>query len=184
MSHFTTAQLQALKADIAADPVFGQLAHTTDNAIDIANAYKLPASPGYWVFATFIPENEIYDKASVDGTTWDWTTYIAQSATEQNGWSRMIASNNGLRPAFANQRAAFAKIFAGSGAGPQAQRLHLNTISRRLARRFEKVLATATVGGSGTRGSTANPDTPGVDKNGAFIEAVLDAQEILDAWAS
>ncbi len=123
----------------------------------IANAYNLNATPDYWVWKTSLRAKDIYETTTADATTWSWTTYINRSQGERDGWQELFAVTGMTNPSLANVRQGVADIF--SGAGGATQRTHLLTIARRLARRAEKLFAIATVGGVGTRGSTANPDT-------------------------
>ena len=164
----TTAQLAPVKADILADSALNAFPNNSDGNSAIAAAYAVIASPDYWVWRTMVPEAEIYEVTTDTATTWDWTTYIAQSLPEQGAWRQMVSMRGGMNPSLANVRAGFAKIFAGGTAGPTAQRAHLTAVARRKSNRVEKLLANATAGGSGTRGSTANPDTLSFEGNVSF----------------
>ena len=164
MSIFSTAQLAAVKADIIANGDLNSQPNNSDGAFEIARLYNLAASPAYNVWGTSISRATIYNQISSDGTTWDWTTYKNQGATEQNAWVQMFmgdAANFGQL----NLRAGIGKIFTGS-AGANAQRDHCLASGRRTCTRLEKLLAVAvtsppanTGNNTGTaRGSTTNPD--------------------------
>lgn len=148
---------------------FSQLV-AAKNYQPLADAYNLPANPTYWVWKTALTAKEIYETTTPapDNTTWDWTQYIAQSQGEQGAWSAMFSPGT-ISPARPNVQGAFAKIFAGAGAGPTAQRAHLNAMSRRPARRTEKLLV---VSGSGTTGT---PGTMG-------FEGMLRAIDLANAF--
>jgi hypothetical protein len=90
----------------------------------------------------------IYNSTSPDATTWSWTTYKAQSVTEQNAWVQMFMGDQ-ADFSKANLRAGVAAIFTGS-AQANAQQAHVLAMGRRLAKRVEKALASGT-------GSTASP---------------------------
>lgn len=160
-------QLAALKADIAANNVqiviggvtiaIKDVPNTPDQNAEIANWYNLVASPDYWVWKSFVRDQDIYSSTTVDGTTWSWTIFINRSQGERDGWRQMVNMAGGLNPSLAAVRQGVADIF--SGAGGAAQRTHLLTIGRRLSTNAEKLFAAATAGGVGQRGLAANPDT-------------------------
>ena len=156
----TSTQLTALRNNINADPTFSTMPLTSDASVVIANSYNQIAVPDYWVWRTRVMEREIYEATSPDGTTWDWSTYIAQSAREADAWERMFAGGF-CNPSLAQTRAGIAKIFSGTGASVVAQRAHLLAMFRRLATRGEKVFAV----GAGT---TAAPSTLGFEGTLSF----------------
>jgi hypothetical protein len=153
----TNSQFQALKTIVDGDPALSVIPNTPDGNIEVAAALNQPATPDYWVLRTFVADTEIYEKATADGTSWSWPIYIARSVAERAAWDLMVRTKGGINPSLASVRTAVADIF--SGAGGAAQRAHLLVVSRRRATRAERAFAAATVGGAGTRGSTANPDT-------------------------
>jgi hypothetical protein len=150
----TAAQLQALKSDLAAN-------FPTLQDEEAAAQYNVPANPDYWVWRSFVPDSEIYAATSPDSTTWSWTIFIGRSQGERDAWRQMVNMAGGLNPSLANVRAGVADIF--SGAGGVNQRAYLLSVGRRKSTRGEKLFATATAGGAGQRGSTANPDTMGFE---------------------
>lgn len=150
------AQLQALKADIAADPSLAALPNTGENDFTIAAAYNLTATPDFWVWRTAVREAEYTASPSPDGTLWSWPAYIARSVGEQNAWGRMFMGNASVNPSLPNIQQGFADIFSGTQNSAPAQRTHLMACSRRKATRAEKVFAVGT-------GSTAAPATMGYE---------------------
>lgn len=159
----TSGQLAALKADINANQttiVVGgvsiaikDLPNNPDVNVEIAAWYNL-ATAAFWVWRSFVRDQDIYSQTSVDNTTWSWSIFIARSQGERDAWRQMVNMAGGLNPSLANVRAGVADIF--SGAGGAAQRVHLLTIGRRLATNAEKLFAAGT-------GDTANPATMGYE---------------------
>ena len=127
------------------------VANNNDQAI--ANAYNLDANPQYWVWRTKVLKTDIYQKASVDGTTWNWTEYINRSAAEKAAWQEMFDNPDlAFNPSLPSVQQGLQDIF--SGASSAGQRMHIRTFCRKLARRIERLL----LNGSGT-GTTTNPGT-------------------------
>jgi len=153
------AQLATLKTDINANTTqitvggvataIKDLPNNGDVNVEIAAWYNLPTA-AFWVWRTFVRDQDIYSLASVDATTWSWSIFIARSQGERDAWRQMVNMAGGLNPSLVNVRAGVADIF--SGAGGAAQRTHLLTIGRRLATNAEKLFSTGT-------GDTANPAT-------------------------
>lgn len=156
----TTTQLQALKADIAADPAFATLPHNSDGGFAVAAAYNLLRVPNWYVWRTDVPTSEC-KKAMV------WTEYIARSVGERDAWVFML-SNGTINGGDANVRQGIADIF--SGPGGAASRVALLAVAKRVATRAEKLFSSGT-------GSEASPAT-------MTFEGSLSYQNILDAWAS
>lgn len=152
----TNAQKALIKADIIANPDLNAFPNNLDGNYEIARLYGLTATPDFYVWRTEVTRAEVYHETSSDGTTWSWTTYKNQGATEQNAWVQMFMGDraNFAKP---NLRAGIAAIFTGS-AQANAQRGHCLAMGRRLAKRGEKVLASGT-------GSTASPATMGFEGN-------------------
>lgn len=149
---FTTAQIAAIKADITANPDLAALPAGGDGAFAVAALYNLPASPAYIVWKSKVTEADIVSLTSDELTTWSWPAYIARSAAEQAGWSRMVGVTGVINPALPQVRQAILDIFSGTGAQAIAQRTHLAAMGKRSATRIEKLFAT----GSGV---TATPST-------------------------
>lgn len=153
---FTPAQKTTIKADILANSDLLAVYNVGD-LTSLAGLYNTDASPAYWGWRTNVTRAEIYGDVSPDATTWSWTTYKNQGATEQNAWVQMFMGDQ-ANFSKANLRGGVAAIFTGSQAATD-QKNHVLATGRRKSTRLEKLLAVATVGGIGTRGSTANPDT-------------------------
>ncbi len=155
----TDPQKATLKADINANTntilvagVQTQIKDTVNNGdinVDVAAWYNLPTA-SFWVWRSFVRDQDIYSLTTVDATTWSWTIFIGRSQGERDAWRQMVNMAGGLNPSLTSVRAGVADIF--SGAGGAAQRTHLLTIGRRLATNAEKLFSTGT-------GDTANPAT-------------------------
>ena len=155
----TTTQLQALKADITADPVLNAYPKNSDGAWAIAQAYNLEASPVFIVWKTDVPTSEC-KKAMV------WTEYIGRSVGERDAWVFML-SNGTINAADPNIRQGIADIFSGPGGASSC--VALLAIAKRNATRAEKLFATGT-------GLDASPAT-------MTFEGTLSYQEVMNAWA-
>jgi hypothetical protein len=166
----TTAQLQALKADIAADPALKDLPRNSDSAFAIADAYNLPANPDFWVWKTTLRKIDVVSETGPDGTVFSWSSYIARSAAEQNAWAQNWNSTLTVNPSLPQVRAAFADIFSGSNNNAPATRTHLLAMARRKATRAEKLFATGT-------GTAATPAT-------LTFEGALRFSDVEQAWNS
>jgi len=170
-----------------------------DNAQDIANWYNLNASPNYLVWRSSLSRAEVYHtngtKASDgSGTIWNWNTYKAQSATEQNAWTQMFMGDT-APISLMNFRNGVDAIFSGS-AQQIAQRDHIFGVGRRLATNGEKVFVTAITTGATAnngneiaqaRGSLRNPDQLGFRMDNAitiWAEGLISSSDITKAWSA
>lgn len=146
----STAQLAAIKADILANPALSGQPNNSDGNAAIALVYNAVAAPDYWVWRSDVSRAQIYSDTGDGSSTWNWTTYKNQSATEQNAWVQMFM---GDKADFGkvNLRAGVAAIFTGS-AQANAQRDHVLSVGRRKATRIEKLLKAS---GAGTTGDPA-----------------------------
>lgn len=177
----TTAQQQALKADIiaASDPACQALEAdptSSDLAVAVAALYNLNASPDYWVWRTSVAKHELVNTTSidVDGTTprnfiWIGNGFITRSAGEQAAWRELFNGTDSTNTSLSNVRQAFTDIFSGTG-NAASNRTHLANVARRKASRIEKLLAT----GAGT---AASPSTMG-------SEGPLSYPDVLEAMKS
>jgi hypothetical protein len=156
----TTAQLQALKAEILADAALNAQPNNSDGAFFIAAELNKLASPAFIVWRTNVPTADI-KKAVV------WTEYIARSQGERDAFV-LINSNFIVNAADANVRQGFADIF--SGVTGATTRANLTALAKRSATRAEKVLATGT-------GTDATPAVMG-------FEGELSYQDVQAARAS
>jgi hypothetical protein len=170
----TTAQLQTLKADIAANnntipagqPWSGSFAgtavklvpNTGDGNAAVAGWYNLTAATDFWVWRSSVSKDELVGSTSVDGTVFSWTGagYITRAQGERDAFTAIFSSAGAVNPSLANVRQAFADIFSGSTAPAPANRTHLLTVARRKASNAEKLFATGT-------GSTASPAVMGFE---------------------
>lgn len=138
----TTEQNTTLKAAILADSVLNAFPNTPDGAFAIADALNLTNVPDFIVWRTDIPTKDV-KKVVV------WTEYVGRSVGEQGAFSLMI-SNGIIDASQTNVRQGIQDIFSGpSGANTRSA---LTAISKRKARRIEKILATGT-------GTDASPAT-------------------------
>lgn len=133
----TSAQLLALKAAIAADPVLSAKPNTADGAFDIAAAMNLAAAPDFFVWRTAVPVDEIMQNG------FDWTRVDNLTVGKARIWDWMMRTGT-LNPSRANVRAGINATF--NVAADQATRLAAFTHCQRLATRAEKLFAT----GAGT----------------------------------
>jgi hypothetical protein len=157
----TTAQLQALKADIAADPALADLPRNSDNAFLIADAYNLIASPAFTVWRTSVSIAEIMSNGfrwtDVDGLTagkariWDWMTRLGT-----------------INPSKPNIQQGIVDCWGARASSQQTQGIEAHC--KRAATRAEKLFATGT-------GSTANPGT-------LTFEGALRYSDVEQAWNS
>jgi hypothetical protein len=138
----TVAQLQALKADINADPELSVIPNSSDGNYAIAQAYNAQANPAFTVWQTGIDTANV-KKAVV------WTEFIGRSQGERDAFRLMIQDGT-INAADPNVRSGFNDIFSGpSGATTRA---NLLALAKRLSTRGEKLFATGT-------GSDADPAT-------------------------
>lgn len=167
----TVPQLDVLAADIAAQPILAALPKNSDSAVLIADVYNAIASPVYWVYKTSLREDEVYEQTSSDGTTWSWTTFMAQTVTERETWALMFRRGT-INPALPQARTGITQIFGGSTAPVVTQRTHLTALFRRRATVGEKLLIVPASGA----GTTASPATMG-------FEGALRGWDVEQAWA-
>lgn len=143
----TEAQYLTLKNDILAD---GTLATAVTNLDDpsIVAAYNATASPNFWVFKTSVPPSEYKGAGGLV-----WTEVDALSVGKARIFEWMTGNLTlPVNAADANQRQGIADAFAGA----TTTLANLGVLRRRLATRFEKLLATGT-------GSTGSPATMAVE---------------------
>jgi hypothetical protein len=157
----SNGQLQAIKADISANPDLDSYPAGSDGSFAIAYAYNLPATPDFIVWKTLLHEQDIAGQVSAESTSWSWSAFITRSQGERDGWGRMFNGTYSVNPSLPNVRAAFVDIF--SGAPGASQRTHLAAMSKRKASRIEKLLASGT-------GSLAVPATMGFEGNVTYQE--------------
>jgi hypothetical protein len=145
----TTAQKQALKADILADPALEPRfrANDPDGLQMIADAYNAPASPAFVVFKKAQPPvrvEEIGD--AIDATELDNLTSVKLQRLQ----TFAAYSGGTINPSTQDRRDFYDKVFAGTDG--TVTRPRLAALWRRNATRAEKLFATGT-------GTTASPAT-------------------------
>lgn len=152
------AQLQAIKADIAANGDLNVFPNNSDGAFAIATLYNQPASPAFTVWKTNVSVTQIGDAFS--------GTELAGLTTGNQTRLQTIAqfSAGGVNPSKADRRQFFDDVF--SGAGGATTRANLLALWKRPATRIEKLLAAGT-------GSDASPATMGSEGSisGLDVEA-------------
>jgi len=166
----TTAQLTALKADLAANAAtvaingmataINAVPHGTANAQAVADWYNLPAAPAFTVWRTDVSKDE------VNGAV-DWTEVVALATNPLLAF-QLLKDQSKVNASQASIRAAFGAIF------PAATKPNSNAgllaVARRSATNAEKLFATGT-------GTTGSPATMG-------FEGALTAQDVLNAWSA
>lgn len=158
----TTAQLQALKADIALDPVLSLVPKTSDGAFQVAAAYNLAASPAFTVWrsnVTIRETGQAFNGTELAGLTTGNQTRLQTIA---------VYFDAGYNAGLADVRQMFNDIF--SGAGGTTTRAQLLALWKRFATRVEKLFATGT-------GSDASPAN-------LVFEGTVSYNDILAAWNS
>lgn len=148
----TDAQQAALKADILADPTLSAQPMTMDGAIAIAAVYNTLSSPDYYVYKTSVKVSDIGDNINAG-------ELVGLTALNLQRLQCLCGDLSGgtINPTIKDRRDAFAQIFSASSG--TITRPQLDALWRRLATRVEKLLAVTSPGNTGTRGTTANPDT-------------------------
>ena len=135
----TTAQLQTLKAAIAAetDPTFVAYRTNGDNGM-MAAFYNQPSSPAFIVWRTAVPQDEITQNG------FDWVRVDNLSVGKARIWEWMFG--NTLRvfnPSKANVRAGIEAVWKGTAAD-LAVRAAVYTHCKRAAKRCEALYSTGT----------------------------------------
>jgi len=149
----THEQQIAFKADVLADPVLSQLEHTSDNAFFIADAYKLDASPAFYVWKTNATQDEIMQNGM------DWTRVDNLSVGKSRIWEWMFTNQSrSFNPAKPNVRAGIDAVWVGTAAD-LAVRAAVYLHCQRPANRLEKLFAT----GTGTAMPGGTPATMGFE---------------------
>lgn len=164
--NLTPQNLQAIKAEVAADQVLGQLPQTPDNAFAIAAALNLAASPEFVVWKKSVSVAEIM----LNG--FDWTRVDNLTVGKSRIWEWMTQFGT-INPTKDNIRAGIDATWVGTAAD-LAVRAAVYVHCKRNAKRWEKLIATGT-------GSDASP---AVIPDGFTDTDMLQYTDILNAWAS
>jgi hypothetical protein len=175
----TPAQLQTLKADLAANTAtvlingiatqIKDVPRGAQNAGTTAEWYLLTAAPDYLVWRTSVDITEIM----LNG--FDWTRVDNLSVGKSRIWEWMTQLGT-INPSKPNIRAGIDATWVGTQADLNV-RAAVYTHCYRLCTRIERLFVAATSGGSGTRGTSANPDTMG-------FEGEINGDDIIQAWAA
>jgi len=143
MAGLTHAQLLVIKADVLATPAFVAAIAASDLGI-ITDAYNALASPSFTVWKTNVSVTEI-------GNNFNGSDLAGLTTANHSRLQTIAAySEAGVNPSLSDRRAFFDDVF--SGAGGTVTRAQLLVLWKRLATRFEQLLATGT-------GSDASPAT-------------------------
>lgn len=141
----TTAQLQAIKAVIDADPALSGQPLNSDGAFFIANALNLLADPVFIVWKSLVQQDEI----TQNGFT--WTEVDGLSVGKARIWEWLFLNEDrAINPSRPNVRAGIIEVWTGTAAKLAVQAAVL-AHCKRSATRAEKALAT----GAGTDASPA-----------------------------
>lgn len=138
--HFTDAQNTIVRAVVRAEPSLATAVNVADD-ITIAAWLNADATPPYYVWKTSMSRHDILTTQSVDGTVFSWAGngYISRSQGERDAFREVFNSSGYVVPTAPNVIAAFSDIF--SGAGGLANRNHVTSMGKRVARRIEAILA-------------------------------------------
>jgi hypothetical protein len=163
----TLSQLQTLKADIAADPTLNTIPNNGDGNDAIAKAYAVVPSPDFFVWATDVPVQTIYDSIvwanltpsdAPDGTQL-WMNRALACQGKQFNVQILLQGQTRINGAKVNVRAglqdALSNIPSGAaGAQVSAGWVPVRTALARKANRLEKLFANVS-GGNGSTAATA-----------------------------
>lgn len=129
----TPAQLQTLKAAIAADPVLNAFPNTSDGAFEIAAALNLPAAPAFYVWRSEYTADQMR-AAIINGIT----QLDALTASKRD--SLLWLSQSTVNASLASTRTAFDDLTGSQNTLKAA----IIDGAKRAASRAEKILATGT----------------------------------------
>ncbi len=158
----TADQQATLRTWITAN--FPAAPNTVDGSKPIADALNAAASPDYFLYKSSVVVTEIGD--AINGSE-----LVGLTALNLQRVQALVGDlcSGSINPGNKDRRDAFNSIF--SGAGGTITRPSLASLWQRTARVVEKLYAAASPGSSGTRGSTANPDT-------LVVEGTITASEV------
>lgn len=171
----TSAQLTALKADIAATPAIASKPNTADGNIEVADYYNQFASPDYFVWRSDVGVDEIFDKITwanftpqdAPDATVIWSNRSLACQGKQFNLQTMLSGRSAFNAGKATLRGglndATTNLPSGSGGASRSGGwATILPILSRKSRRVEKLLAVATSGvgnnGADARGASTNPD--------------------------
>jgi hypothetical protein len=139
----TPAQLQSLKAAIAADGALAAIPNDPEGNLQVAAAFNAAASPAFTIWRKSVTLKEVGDK--LNGTELAGLSSLNHTRLQ----TVVQLSAAGIDASLADRRQFFDDIF--SGAGGQNTRAALLALWKRLSTYAEKLFAT----GTGTDGSPA-----------------------------
>lgn len=146
----TLAQLQAIKAEIDADPVLAAYPNTPDGAFAIAAALNLPAAPEFIVWRTSVSQDEIMQNG------FQWVEVDGLSVGKARIWEWLFANGDAaINPSKVNVRDGIIEVWKGTAAKLAVQAA-VFAHCKRPATRLEKLLATGT-------GTTESPASMGYE---------------------
>lgn len=140
----TTAQLQALKTAINADPALSSQPNNSDGAFAIAAALNQTASPAWVIWRTSVTRQEILQNG------FDWTRLDNLTVGKARIWSDIFVDGV-VNPAKPNVRAGIEAVWVGTQADLDV-RAAVYGHCKRNATRAQKIFSTGT-------GSPATPAT-------------------------
>jgi hypothetical protein len=145
----TTAQLQAIKANVLADPTLSAM-WTGGNPGQIAAYYNTTAAPDFFAWRSSVTQDEIMQNG------FDWTRVDNLTVGKARIWGWLFDNQNKtINPAKANVRAGIDATWVGTAAD-LAVRAVVYTHCKRKTNNIEKLLATGV-------GSDASPATMGYE---------------------
>lgn len=169
----TSAQLTALKADIAANPDLAAQPNSADGNFAVAALYNALQSPDFFVFRSNVPTAEIFDQVTwanytpqdAPDTTVQWSNRSLACQGKQFNLQILLQGQSSFNAGRINIRAglndATTNLPSGaSGASRSGGWTGILAILRRQATRAEKLFSVATTGvgtGTGALGATGNP---------------------------
>jgi hypothetical protein len=154
--NLSTAQRQALAADIAANPTLAAL-KASGNLGGLVAHYGAPASPAYIVWRMQVSQDEIMQNG------FNWTRVDNLSVGKARVWEWLFNNESrAINPSKANVRAGIDAVWVGTQQDLDV-RAAVYTHCKRSATRFEKLFATGT-------GTDAVPANLGFDASGTVIE--------------
>jgi hypothetical protein len=147
---FTTAQLQAIKTAINADPALASQPNTPDGAFAIADALNAQAAPAFIVWRTRVPQDEITQNGFA------WVEVDSLTVGKARIWEWLFRnSEEAINPSKVNVRDGIIEVWKGTAARLAVQAA-VFVHCKRPATRLEKILATGT-------GTTESPATMGYE---------------------
>ena len=131
----TPEQLATLKTAIVADPALNSQPMTSDGADAIAKALNLTATPDFYVWSTFVTQDEIMQNG------FDWVRVDNLSVGKARIWEWLFDNqNSAIDASKTNVRAGITECWKGTAAD-NAVRLAVFQHCQRKASRFEKIFA-------------------------------------------